>query len=409
MPRAVLGILTTYPDGSSVRGPRWPQWRSFAEIIRHGRKQDVLVYVFSPGGVDWRRRQVLGWRSFGQGARRWALGWFPMPDVVYNRVPSRTAERHPSVRACLRRFLALHGRVFNPHYLNKSALQRALGRHPKLSRHLPDTIPLTGPAVLRRFADTHRRVYLKAVGGSLGNGTMELARTASGWRLRYNPGPGRTRTASFHTWPGAWTAIQRITRGRPYLAQRAIALARADGRPFDLRLLVQKHPDGRWRFTGGAARVAGLGQITTHVPRGGRRMAMEEALAKAFGPEYTAEIGRQVADLAERAAAAMEAATKRRFIEMSMDLGIDDRGRMWIFELNAKPLRFDEPDIQQTRIAYLLDYVVWAAREMSPISVPPPGANAPVRNDEIPLLKAAGAPRPVAAVGSLPGRPRFPR
>ena len=52
MSRAVLGILTTDPDGSSCRGVRWPQWRSFAQLIRSGEDRGVLIYVFSPDGVD---------------------------------------------------------------------------------------------------------------------------------------------------------------------------------------------------------------------------------------------------------------------------------------------------------------------------------------------------------------------
>lgn len=379
MPRAILGILTTYPDGSSVRGPRWPQWRTFAEIIRCGRDRGVVVYVFSPAGVDWRRRQVLGWRASSHGLRHWVARWFPLPDVVYNRVPTRTAEARPAVRQCLRRLMReLDGRVYNPHYLNKSMLQRALGHEPELARHLPATIPLRDPARLRRFVEEHRRVYLKAVGGSLGNGTMEIARTKTGrWRLRYNPGPGPTRTAYLPGWGSLWETVLRIGRGRPYLAQQAIALARVEGRPFDLRLLVQKQPDGRWHCTGGAARVAGAGQITTHVPRGGRRMAMDAALTAAFGSEVAVDLARQAAALAEQAASAMEASLGRDFVEMSLDLGIDDRQRMWIFELNSKPLRFDERDIQRRWIENLIHYVrAVAAPGVEEIPARPSGARA---------------------------------
>src|SRR5690606_17013130 len=252
----------------------------------------------------------------------------------------------------------LDGRVFNPHYLNKAVLSRALGRDPELAGHLPATIPLRDGARLRQFVEEHGRVYLKAVGGSLGNGTMEISPGARGrWRLRYNPSFGRTRTAYLPSWDALWDAVTRLVRGRPYLAQQAIRLARVGGRPFDLRLLVQKQPDGRWRFTGGAARVAGPGQITTHVPRGGRRMPMDEALTAAFGPADARVISERAAALAEAAARAMEAALQREFMEMSMDVGVDDQQRLWIFELNSKPLRFDERDIQRRWVRNLIYYV----------------------------------------------------
>ncbi|REJ32083.1 MAG: hypothetical protein DIU83_09610, partial [Bacillota bacterium] len=396
MARAVLGILTTYPDGSSVRGPRWPQWRTFSEIIRAGREHGVLVYVFSPGGVDWRRRQVLGWRVSAQGPRQWHARWFPMPDVVYNRVPTRTAEGKPSVRECLRRLRReLDGRVFNPHYLNKAMLSRALGRDPELAGHLPATIPLRDGARLRQFVEEHGRVYLKAVGGSLGNGTMEISPGARGrWRLRYNPSFGRTRTAYLPSWDALWDAVTRLVRGRPYLAQQAIRLAKVNGRPFDLRLLVQKEPSGQWRFTGGAARVAGPGQITTHVPRGGRRMPMDEALVTAFGDGAARILSARAAALAERAARAMEASLGRDFMEMSLDLGIDDRQRLWIFELNSKPLRFDERDIQRRWVENLIQYVTAVAEESRPLKTRSAAARPRLEVPEPRILE-----RPQAAVG----------
>src|SRR5690606_9169854 len=114
--------------------------RISAEYSLAVRDQGVVVNEYSTGGVDWRRRQVLGWRVSAQGPRQWHARWFPMPDVVYNRVPTRTAEGKPSVRECLRRLRReLDGRVFNPHYLNKAVLSRALGRDPELAGHLPAT------------------------------------------------------------------------------------------------------------------------------------------------------------------------------------------------------------------------------------------------------------------------------
>lgn len=31
-----------------------------------------------------------------------------------------------------------------------------------------------------------------------------------------------------------------------------------------------------------------------------------------------------------------------------MDLGIDDLGEIWFFEANAKPMKFDEPQIRKS-------------------------------------------------------------
>jgi len=42
--------------------------------------------------------------------------------------------------------------------------------------------------------------------------------------------------------------------------------------------------------------------------------------------------------------------------EMSMDLGIDETGRIWFFEANSKPMKFDEPHIRQKSLERIFQY-----------------------------------------------------
>lgn len=368
MNRIVLGILTTYPNGASCTAPRRPQWRPLAELSRLAAAEGVLTYVFSPAGVDWRGRRVAAFRwTADRGGRggRWVRGVFPLPDAVYNRVPTRIAEGRDDVRRTLRRLQRLLGDgVFNPHYLNKSGVARILSTHPQVSRCVPDTAPFRDGRTVRGLLRRHGVVYLKSVGGSLGNDMMRLSRTPDGrWTLRYNAGPMHTRVARFAEWGPLLARIHRLTRGRPFVVQQGIRLARAQGRPFDLRVLAQKLPDGRWTFTGGAARVAGPGQITTHVPRGGRRLPMETALELAFGPQAAPALAALTAQTAVQAAEALDDKLRRRFAETSLDIGIDEDGQPWIFEMNAKPLHFDEGHIQRQRNLHLIRYAKAVAAE----------------------------------------------
>lgn len=85
-------------------------------------------------------------------------------------------------------------------------------------------------------------------------------------------------------------------------------------------------------------------------------MAMQRALTKAFGDKGAAVVTDEVETLSCRAAAALEQSLGRNFVELSLDIGVDGRGNSWIFELNSKPLRFDEQEIQARRIANLITY-----------------------------------------------------
>ena len=56
-------------------------------------------------------------------------------------------------------------------------------------------------------------------------------------------------------------------------------LATKNGRPFDLRVMVQRHPNAHWQVTGMLAKVAGKGFIVTNIRRsGGKVVTVENAI-----------------------------------------------------------------------------------------------------------------------------------
>ena len=50
---------------------------------------------------------------------------------------------------------------------------------------------------------------------------------------------------------------------------------------------------------------------------------------------------------------------------LSLDIGVDSSGNLWILEINSKPARFDEADIRFKHIKLLIDYFTYAAEHNS--------------------------------------------
>src|SRR5690625_2403928 len=126
MERLRMAILTASSTGSPVPAPRWPQRKTFRELIRLGRQMGADVFVVSHRDFDWRNRRVYGYTLRNAGGRDvWTRRRYALPHVVYNRVPSRLAEASPGIRRCLERVGNLLGpRLFNPFYLNKDTTFR---------------------------------------------------------------------------------------------------------------------------------------------------------------------------------------------------------------------------------------------------------------------------------------------
>ncbi len=355
----VLAIFTSAQRNNARRRYATLSGR-FQRFIVDARSMGALAYVFTPRGVNWTKRTVTGYTWLGSGKHgRWVKGTFPFPNVVYNRVPTRKAERRTRVNRVRRRLLAEQGmHLFNPKFLDKWQVYQILRNVEGVREHLPQTQPYRRVSELIGFLERHKNVYIKMAGGSLGKGTARIDLLENGkirWRETRHKGHIVARTLS-----GQKALAERmrlLSRGRHYLMQQGIQLLRSNGRPFDVRALVQKEPSGAWSVTGMAARVAGPRQITTHRPRGGSRAKLPPLIRSAFPEKGRAQ---QVQEELERviieAAEAFDNETGGSHGELSMDVAIDQKGRPWVLELNAKPAIFDEPSIRKFARRRLLNY-----------------------------------------------------
>lgn len=376
----IIGIITLFRrTRNGLVGSQIP---TYVEVMRRVREAGGFAFLFRPAAIARGRRRLQGWTRI---RRRWVACRMPIPDVVYNRVQSRPAERRIRSRGLLLRLQKGGAVVFNPHYLNKWSVYRHLVQDPEVQPFLPETRRYRSSQDAAILLNRYGRIFLKPSGGSLGLGAAQVVRGQGGLSYRMNTMSGRSSQ-------GRLRSVRQLSRVLPsrrdYLVQRGIRLARVAGRPYDVRALVQKDADGEWRFTGAAARIAGRGRITTHVPRGGSRRPLKEVLLETFGPERVQEITDKLQEACLKAAHGLERATGRMFGELSLDVGIDRDGEVWILEINAKPFRFDEVHLrlraQQRLVRFasaLAGYIMEIPDESEAAIVPfrPRGLPAPVR------------------------------
>lgn len=80
---------------------------------------------------------------------------------------------------------------------------------------------------------------------------------------------------------------KKLANNKEYIIQQGIHLSTYQGRPYDIRVLVQKNGKGQWHMTGMGIRVAGEQSITTHVPQGGYIQSVDTVFHETFGNELT--------------------------------------------------------------------------------------------------------------------------
>jgi len=355
--KLILGILSTLR--SQGQAPFAGQSGPFAELLEIAGRRKVTAYVFTREDVDWQNNRVMGWIYHEKPAPGWQQQPFPLPSVVYNRIPNRSLEADPAVREFCDRLKKHYGpRYFNPGFLDKWDTYRLLAGAGNIGCRLPETHIVYSPQIITQMLARYGDIYLKPQANSLGIGISQVVKTHGGKITCYTRQPnGAGSSADFATVEDLVASLPLLQKGVPYLAQQTVKLAKYQDRPFDIRLLAQKDRRGSWRKTGWAARVAGPDAITTHVIYGGDRQPVKMVLSSRRYTRVLAKVKTLVASVT----GIIEKDWQSNFGELEMDIAVDVNGQLWLFEVNAKPFKFDENLLRAKSLLRLIHYARFLA------------------------------------------------
>lgn len=207
---------------------------------------------------------------------------------------------------------------------------KVLLRNRELSRHIPKT-KLFSKKTLYGMLRNYGMVYAKPVNGQMGIGVMRVELNRSGYS--YQNG---LRKASFGSYDALYRALVKETKGKVYVVQKGINLLKHKGRPFDIRLMVQKSPYGGWEATGTLGRVAHPRKIVTNGSQGGSIYPTVRLLKKYSDAGYRNRLLRHMDYIGLVTAKQMRAAYPGLKV-IGLDLALDKRMKPWILEVNTAP------------------------------------------------------------------------
>lgn len=357
----VVGILST---GISISNNQLVSKRAyfFKHLLSAQRGEALYYYLFTPSDVNWENKTVRGmFLQESPGGTVWRQAIVPLPDVVYNRIPDRYSEKSTTVQSFKSKLEHLtDAKMFNPTFFNKWSIHQQLQDHGFASQHIPETYVAPTSAKIQQMLQSHRMVYLKPVAGSLGLGIMKIVyRPGAGYFLSYHNNSQNV-LRRYRTLSSLLQTHIPKTRLNTYLVQQGIPLIKFNGRPLDFRVHVHKNRENQWVIAAIAAKIAGQGSVTTHVRTGGTVVAGEDLIQHVFQNQGPA-VEKKLRDTAVQLAQAIESRVNQHIGELGFDIGIDERGHIWMFEANSRPGRsifkhnsFKEADKKSIRL--IVDY-----------------------------------------------------
>lgn len=204
-------------------------------------------------------------------------------------------------------------------------MYQLFSKHPLLSSHLPKTYRLTPEIDIAKLLQKHSSLYFKPINSSKGAGIFRLSSDK------------HTIIYQDHTRKEEFSSLQAIDLPRSaYLIQEAIETQPFKDRRYDLRILAH-HKDSRYVISGVGIRHSPYHSITTHTLNGGS-ISPSQDLEDEVDTSFLSSFVNTCGQVLQKSFPLIE--------EFSLDMAKSVQGHYYLFEVNAKPMIFDETDIQ---------------------------------------------------------------
>lgn len=328
----LIGILTGRKKDNKVTG----NGRLFKELQKEVIKNGGISVVFTPQNI---RKNTIEGFIYHPGKDKWHSVICPLPHVVYNRVPFRRLEKSKAFHEALQYFKNNGIPFFNTCFLDKFELYQILARDPYFHGLIPETVIIDGKTSFQEFLLKHQQLYLKPALGSKGKGIYRVHLNAD-HTITIQGLESTLEHEDFHHF---WLKWNQFLLKKAYIAQKAITPSLYNGNRFDFRILVH-YFQNQYTVTGIGIRQSEEQDITTHIPNGGKMIPYLNLQTK--------EHDLFISELANKAGKLLSKELGF-FGEFSIDAGLSKSGEYVIYEINSKPMRFDEQDIEKKRISAL--------------------------------------------------------
>lgn len=218
---------------------------------------------------------------------------------------------------------------------SKWSKHKVLRKHGDVTAYLPETQWLK-KSTFQLMISKHRKIVIKPTQSWGGKGIMLVA-VSDGGKYRVKAGSKSRKVSGLNA---AWSQVKRKKTGKRYIVQQYIPLLKVEGKPCDIRVMVQrKSKASPWVVTGKLAKVAGGNHFITNTMRSrGKVIEVRTAIVRSsLGSGNENEYLQKLDDAALRIAKHLGNTYKKRHT-LGLDMAYDRDGKVWFIEANFTPM-----------------------------------------------------------------------
>lgn len=240
-------------------------------------------------------------------------------------------------------------------YKSKWVKTKWLVKEPAVEPYVPKTLLFTQDNVTTIF-ESFQTIYFKPTNGSGGSRIVKISLSDDKYTTIH-----RSETRSFSNLDSLYVWMKKFAGTRPFLLQQGIELAKSNGNPFDIRVMVQRTKENKWVTSAIFTKVGLPGKVTTNYHQGGKVQFINKTLSGAGLDKEASDLAKaELRKLGLLVANTFDQHTKG-CKELGLDVALDTEGKLWILEVNTRPQFFPLKNMKNKNLynkilSYAKDY-----------------------------------------------------
>jgi hypothetical protein len=330
----VIGILV---NAGRLRASRKNLSSFIRQQIRASLAEKCMGYFFSVNGVDWANKKIKGF-TFIPKLNKYAYHWFPLPNVLYDRILKFNTKEKPLVTLQRKRLTSNPNiKLINSfNMIGKWAINKALVKYADAKQYLPETIIYSSFDDVISMLEIYDLIFIKSIFGTQGTEVLSIEKLNNKYKLNYYQKGAKD--IFLDSVNEVKEFVNKYIGSKKFIIQQGLKLLTYKGHSMDIRIFIMKNASGKWESIFKGARIASGDFLLTNIHTGGV-YAFYEQLYPQLKEQYSSIKLPTSAELDE--ASIMIATYIERELgacgEFGIDIGIDTTGRIWLIEANDKP------------------------------------------------------------------------
>lgn len=294
-------------------------------VAKAAKAQQVEMIYFGTEDVDLKEQTINGYILQKD---EWVRVTSPFPQVIINAGSPHKFDNN--IISALKQKIPFTSVPIG----NKMEVYTRIKQSKKFTSYLIPTESVYKVEDVQRFLSKHHQAILKPINGHQGENVLYIEKKGheyiindKGYINQYN-----------ERWFASY--IKKRLAKRKYLIQVYIHSTTKDGFAYDIRLHMIKNKDGEWQTPIIFPRVSTTKSVVTNCASGGKYVEPYEFLSQNFSiKRYQIKRTLEVfgIELSKHLDQLQIQQKKQVFDELGIDIGIDSRNYIWIYEVNWRP------------------------------------------------------------------------